>query len=226
MPIKVPNSSNSRLNVSYPRPKSGGTGTPPVSYVGVGVSSNSLSVGVHANSVSGDYGMFFAMNPANDTGLGGSGLSQLTTANSASPSYARVSGGRVITGSGDSQSFTKTTGTFLRLLSITFKNATGLVGTQASNAGTGTSITVPTMTVNESGSALIIPLLIKANSSGDILPIVVSGGLVNAGLVAGTVNGSPMSCWYIVLQDISSFSGGTISWTGSAGYAYGAYVLR
>ena len=30
MPIKVPNSSNSRLDVSYPRPKSGGTVVPPV----------------------------------------------------------------------------------------------------------------------------------------------------------------------------------------------------
>ena len=226
MPIKVPNSSNSRLNVSYPRPKVGGTGTPPVSYVGVGVSANSLSVGVHANSVSGDYGMFFAMSPANDTGLGGSGLSGLTTANSASPAFCRVSGGRVLTGSGDSQAFTKTTGTFLRNLSMTFKNASGIVGTQATNFGTDFSITVPSMTVNESGSTIVIPLLIKANSSGSILPIELSGGLINANAAAGTVNGAPMSCWYIILQDISSFSGGTISWSGSAGYAYGAYVLR
>ena len=88
------------------------------------------------------------------------------------------------------------------------------------------SITVPAMTVSDPGSCVVVKVSINANDGGALRPIDVGGGLVNARTFGNTVNGSPLSIHYVVLQDVAAFAGGTISWAGSAGYQYSVHVLR
>lgn len=204
-----------------------GFGIPPVAAVGFGVAANALSVGVNAATVAGDYGLFWASSPSNDSAdPTGGGLSGFLASRSTTPPHCNAVGGRVLTGGGDSQSFTKATGNFLRLFAESFRHASGIVGTPVQNSGTGTSITVPAMTVSDPGSCVVVKVSINANDGGALRPIDVGGGLVNARTFGNTVNGSPLSIHYVVLQDVFAFAGGTISWAGSAGYQYSVHVLR
>ena len=202
--------------------------TAPVVFVGHAVAANALSVGVHTDTANGDYGMFFASHNANSASDStGSGLSGFLQSRGASPAHTNASGGKALTANSDTQTFGKASGTFLRLLSASFRNvSTGVIGTPGQANGTAaTSISVPSMTVNDAGSSVLIVLRVYATDSGAALPLLLTGGLADAFLINSTTN-TNYTVHYILLQNVAAFAGGTISWTGSANYQYARYVIR
>lgn len=199
----------------------------PVQFTGVGIASNALVLPVFNNSMLNDFALFAAQHHADDSAPNATGLSGLINTHSATPAHSRVTGGRFITGSADTQTFTKGAGSYIRLLSLGFRNVkTGIIGTPQQGANTGTGFTIPATTVNEKGSALVGICMIKGTAAGAVLPIVISGLGANAELLANSVNGVPLTCAYFWVPDISAFAGGEVSWTGSFGYAWSAYVIR
>ena len=163
-------------------------------------------------------------------GSGSGAPSGLVVSHASSPAHARVVGWRRATGPSDTQTFTKGAGSYNRLRSLTFRDVeTGVIDTESgAPAAAGTSFTIPAMTVDAPGSALVGTIMIKgAVTSPAAAPLTMDYSLMPAGTVQlGASNNSNQTNIYFWCPDLSSFPGGTISWTGSFGFVWTAHIVR
>lgn len=200
---------------------------PPVWFVGDGLAAAALSVGVHANAKVYDYTIFSAQNTADDASPSSTGLDSMVSTHNGTTAHARVVGGRRITGAADTHAFTKGAGTYTRLRANVFRNVeTGIIDSEASSSNnTGTGFTIPAMTVNNPGSMMVCSCLVKSAPGSAVLPIDLTA-LPAGAAFCGNTNNSNFTCSYFYVPNLSAWSGYAVSWSGSAGYVWNAYIIR
>lgn len=134
-------------------------GTMPVEFVGAANASNNNTIGVHANSINGDFARFWGhstaalvLSPPSSPALSGVETINLSTRRMAS-------GGRIITGNSDTCVFTTDTGTAVKVNGATYRNVhTGITHKDSDSSSSASTISLAAITDAAPGSMFQIDI--------------------------------------------------------------------
>lgn len=181
----------------------------PQTLVGTATAGTTLTVGVHASVVAGDYGVFATSHDGGTNIVPGSGTefaSQIST------SQVTLTLKTPLSGSGDTIVYSGPA-SIRRLQSWVFRPTR--IGTGASFAttatGTATTATIPALTVQWPNSTIII--VACAAKTG----LTFSGSFTHDGTLTEVSNSNTNhSSYFASIINTSKFSGGTLSWDGTS----------
>lgn len=186
-----------------------GRRAPPVTFVGETAATGTLTLGVHANTLSGDWGAFCTSHNGGTNIVPGTGTELQGPASANSQTTLTV---KQTSGSGDSIVYSGPA-SILRLRSFIFSRMRlGSFAAWSNNAdATATSATISALAVYWPNSTIVICGCARKATQTFVGSFTHDGTLVEV-----STSNTSHSSYFAYLTNTSKFGGGTISWDGTS----------